>query len=223
MRAWIGSCVAALTAALALSAPASASTGTVKLSWYTTAIIKLTLTPNYANGFGTVKATFGTQPPPVPGPGSCLDGCAVDFGAVEAGIGYLYKYAAHLNVSSNDASGFNLYGEGAANFSDGGSNSMTLNQSLFWVPSVASGDTNTGYSAGYAFNVTSGAVNPAQPEPNIPPTIAYGSYPSALISSSNPTADIYQDYELKVPMLAATSSTGTVNYYCWIVYTVVPK
>lgn len=223
MRAWIGSCVAALTAALALSAPASAGTGSVNVSWYTTAIIKLTLTPNYSNGFGTVKATFGTQPSPAPGPGSCLDGCAVDFGPVEAGDSYIYKYAAHLNVSSNDGNGFNLYGEGAANFSDGGSNTMNLDQSLFWVPSVASGDMNNGYTGGFAFNVTSGTVNPTQPEPNIPPTITYSSYPAPIEGTSNPNADIYQDYELKVPMTAATGSTGTVDYYCWIVYTVVPK
>lgn len=221
MRAWIGSCVVVLAAAFAF-APASASpvsSGTVKVAWYTNAIISMTLTPNYNAGFGTVKATFGSQPAPSPGPGSCLNSCAVDFGAVEAGIDYIYKYAAHVNVTSNDTAGFNLYGEGAANFSDGGANSMTLNQSLYWVPSVASGDGNTGFTSGYPFNVTGGVVNPVQPESGVPPTITYGSYPSPIVASTNENSDIYQDYELKVPIAAAT--TGTVNYYVWIVYTVV--
>ncbi len=217
MRAWIGSCVVALAAVLTI-APASAA-GSVKVAWYTNAIITMTLTPNYNAGYGTVKAALGTQPTPAPGPGSCANSCAVDFGAIEAGVDYLYKYAAHVNVSSNDSSGFNLYGEGAANFSDGGANTMNLNQTLYWVPSVASGDGNTGFSAGFPFNVTGGAVNPAQPESGVPPTITYGTYPAPIDSSSSESGDIYQDYELKVPNAAATS--GTVNYYVWIVYTVV--
>jgi len=212
LRAWIGSCVVALVAVLTLS-PASASpvsSGTVKVAWYTNAIISMTLTPNYNSGYGTVKATFGSQPAPEPGPGSCSNSCAVDFGRVEAGIDYIYKYAAHVNVASNDTSGFNLYGEGAANFSDGGANSMTLNQSLYWVPSVASGDANTGFTSGFPFNVTGGTVNPTQPEAGIPPTITYGAYPAPIVSSSSENGDIYQDYELKVPIGAATTSSGFV-------------
>lgn len=221
MRAWIGSCVVALAAVVTLSPALAApvSSGTVKVAWYTNAIISMTLTPNYNAGYGTVKAVFGTQPAPTQGPGACANSCAVDFGAVEAGVDYIYKYAAHVNVSSNDTSGFNLYGEGAANFSDGGANSMNLNQTLYWVPSVASGDANTGFTAGYPFNVTGGMVNPTQPESGIPPTITYGSYPAPMVVSPTENGDIYQDYELKVPNAAATSST--VDYYVWIVYTVV--
>lgn len=203
---------------LIFAAPVSAAAPTVKISWYTTAIITMTLTPNYNSGYGTVKAVFGTQPAPSPGPGACANGCAVDFGPVLAGDSYIYKYAAHLNVQSNDANGFNLYGEGAANFSDGGANSMPLNTTLYYVPSVASGDTNTGFTSGFPFSVTGGTVNPTQPESTIAPTITYGSYPAPLESVTGSTADIYQDYELKVPPTAATTS-----YYCWIVYTVVPK
>lgn len=224
MRAWIGSGLMAAIAVVLAFAPANSQTATtapVTVKWTLTPSIKLTLTPNYNIGFGTVLATFGTQPAPAPGSAATLGGGAVDFGNVIAGDSYLYKYAAHLHVTSNDASGFTVYGEGSANFSDGGSNTMTLNQTLFWLPSVASGDANTGFSAGYAFNMTSGVVSPAQPESVIAPTIAYTTYPAPITSTSTPNGDIYQDYEMKVPATAA--SGGTVNYYVWIVYTVVPK
>jgi hypothetical protein len=221
VRAWIGSSLLAAIAVLIAFAPANSQTTTsapVTVKWTLTPSIKLTLTPNYNIGFGTVLATFGTQPSPSPGSAATLDGGSVDFGNIIAGDSYLYKYAAHLHITSNDANGFTVYGEGAANFSDGGSNSMTLNQTLFWVPSVASGDANTGFSAGYAFNATGGAVSPAQPESVIAPTITYTTYPAPITSSTTPNGDIYQDYEMKVPATAAS-----VNYYVWIVYTVVAK
>lgn len=218
MRAWIGSGLLALLAAVLAGVPADAGTGTVNANWYVTGILKFTLTPNYNAGYGTVLATFGTQPAPSPGSGACLQGCSVDFGNVMQGSSYLYKYAAHLHVLTNDANGFNIYGEGAADFTDGAGNTMPLSQSLFYLPSGATSDTNTGFSPGLAFNVTSGTVSPSTPSSSTAPAITYTTYPSPMYASSLGTNDYYQDYQLKVPYTAAT-----VNYFVWIVYTVVPK
>ncbi len=218
LRAWWTTFIFVAAAAIATIAPAGAqSTGSAVVKWYTSAVVQIALTPNYANGYGTVKAVFGTQPTPSPGTGACLSGCAVDFGMVQAGVQYLYKYAAHLNVTTNDTAGFNVYAEGAANFTDGAGNAMTLNQALYYVPSVASGDTNNGFSAGYPFQVTSGTTS-GPPNPSTPPTIAYMTYPAAVYSSTTQNGDVYQDYEMKVPPSANAS-----NYYVWIVYTVVAK
>lgn len=210
LRAVLPAMLAALCAA-----PACAG-GTVKVKWYVNAIVSMTLTPNYATPFGTVPASFTATPAPVPGPGSvgCQTyGCPVDFGAVEAGKDYLYRNAVQLAVSSNDPSGFRLYGEGTADFSDGGTNTMTLNQTLYWLPSSPS---NTGYSAAYPFEVTSGTVTPGSP-----PTITYATFPAPIETVAVASADVDQDYELKVPVTAATGST--VDYSVWIVYTVVPS
>lgn len=218
MRAWIGSVSLAVIAAAAalfpLDAAASGTGGSTTVSWYMTPTLQFTLTPNYTSGYGTVPASFGTQATPAPGTGACLQGCSVDFGVVQQGKTYLYKYAAKLTVNTNDTNGYNVYGEGTADFSDGSGNTMSIAQSLFFLPSVASGDTNTGYSPSYPFSVTSGTVTPGTP-----PTIAYTVYPAPIVSvPTSGTSNVYQDYQIKVPY-AATVST----YSAWIVYTVVAK
>lgn len=218
MRAWIGSWLVAFAAAALGALPAAASTGAVNVNWYVTGVVQFSLIPNYNTGFGPVLASFGTQPTPGPAPSACLQGCAVDFGTVMQGSSYLYKYAAHLHVVTNDGNGFNVYGEGAADFTDGSGNTMPISQSLFYLPSGASSDSNNGFSPGLAFNATSGMVNPAAPGPTTAPTIAYGTYPVAMFTSATASNDYYQDYELKVPYTAAASS-----YYAWIVYTVVAQ
>lgn len=214
MRTWLTAFLVWTAALAAAVVPAhAASSGNAVVQWYTSAIVQVSLTPNYTTGYGTVKAVFGTQPTPAPGSSACLSGCSVDFGTVQAGSQYLYKYAAHLNVQSNDTAGFNVYGEGAADFSDGSGNTMPLGQTLFYVPSSASGDTNNGFTAGYPFSVTSGTVGAGTP-----PTISYTVYPSPIYSSATSNGDVYQDYEMKVP---ATANPST--YYVWIVYTVVAR
>jgi hypothetical protein len=210
----------AILIALAAWCPATASstTSSVTVQWYAQAVVKFALTPNYNAGYGSVKAVFGTQPTPAPGPDACLQGCAIDFGGVMGGTDYLYKYAAHLNIQTNDVNGVNLYGEGAADFTnttDG--TSQTLDQALYYLPSVASGDTNTGFSPALPFYRTSGAVSGNSF--GTAPTITYATYPSPVTATSSAaTADLYYDYQLKVPGAA----TGG-QYYVWIVYTVVAK
>jgi len=220
VRGWIGFCTLTVAAILLSVMPASAGAGPVKVQWYVTGILKFTLTPNYNTGYGPVPAKFGTQPTPNPGAGACLLGCADDFNTVVQGGQYLYKYAAHLHVVTNDANGFLVYGEGSADFSDGGANSFPVSGSLYYLPSGATSDSNTGFSPGYPFNKTSGTVNPSTPLFGSAPTITYMTYPAPMFTATAPTADYYQDYELKVPANAPVSSS---EYFVWVVYTVVPQ
>lgn len=223
MRAWIGSLVAAAAAMLSVATPAMAAAPNVTIGWYTSAIIKLSLTPNYANGFGTVKAVFGTQPTPAPGPGALLDGGFVDFGPVIAGTNYLYKYAVHLNITSNDVNGFNLYAEGASDFTGATSGgTSTLNQTLYYLPSTngVTTDSNTGFSPSFPFYKTSQTIlgSPNAPYAGPAPAIQYSTYPSPIYQSTTGDGDAYYDFELKVP---PTLSADT--YYVWVLYTVVAR
>lgn len=225
MRAWIGSCViAALTVLPALvpvAANASSASGNVTVQYFITPSVKFTLTPNYNSGYGPIPATFGTPPAPTPGAGACFQGCAVDFGTVMAGSTYLYKYAAHINVHTNDTSGYNLYAEGAADITDSHGNTIPIAQSLFYLASGATTDPNTGFSSGLPFMATSATVNPPTPDINTAPTVTYASYPAPLFSTAIAgTSDYYQDYQFKVPY---TAVSGGFTYFVWIVYTVIAK
>ena len=115
-----------------------ASTASTIVTWRANAIVKLTLTPNYNSSFGAVPAVIGAQPAPTHGPNAIFDGGSVDFGNIEAGKTYLYKYAVELNVTTNSSTGFNLYGEGAADFynlTDG--SSVPVSQTVYYLPSTA--------------------------------------------------------------------------------------
>lgn len=219
MRTWFGIAIL-VTLLVGVAARTSAqSNPTVDVNWHTTPAVKFALTPNYASGYGTVKAVFGTQPAASPGSGACLNGCAVDFGNVISGTDYLYKYAAHLNIQSNDLNGVYVYGEGAADFyNQTDATSVSLNQALYYLTSTSGGtDSNTGFSASLPFNRTSGTVSGNSFATT--PTISYATYPSPLASTqSSGTADLYYDYQLKIPASATAGS-----YYVWVVYTVVAK
>lgn len=210
----------AIAMGFATLSPASATvaTGSANFKWSATSIVRLTLTPNYSAGYGSIPAVFGTQPAPTHGVDAPSVGSgAVDFGSVLAGNSYIYRYAVHLNVFTNSSTGFNLYGEGAADFFNQSDSSTTpVSQSVFYVHSTATGDANTGFTPGLPFQktvapVTGGGFPTA-------PTIAYGGYPSPVASSASSAADLYYDYELKVPPTATGGS-----YFVWIVYTVVPQ
>lgn len=209
-----------IAAALAACVPAFAGTSNdnVTTKWNTQAVIKLSLTPNYATGYGAVKAVIGTQPAPTHGPDATGVGLGdVDFGTVASGTSYIYKFAAHVNVTSNDPSGFSLFGQGAADFQQtAGSGTMSTSQTLYYVNSVPSGtDANTGFSSGIPFsNAVSGVSAFSY---TLAPTIAppYGMPIATSITANN---DFYYDYELKVP---PTATTGL--YYLWVVYTAVAR
>jgi hypothetical protein len=212
----------AATALFAVLAPAVAgpvtASGAVDVKWHALPVINFTLTPNYNTGYGAVLATFGTQPTPTHGPGATGIGAGtVDFGTTLAGDTYLYKYAAHLHVTTNDTSGFVVYGEGAANLVNNTDGSQyTLSSALFYLTSGATSDSNTGFSPGFPFQQTAGAVSGGTDSVSNPATITYSAYPAPMAQSATENGDFYYDYEFKVP---PTATNG--NYYVWIVYTVV--
>ena len=204
--------------AFASLVPAQAQTynGSVSVKWYAAKIVRFNLTPNYAIGFGTVKATFGTQPAPSPGPNAVFQGGSVDFGTVMQGNDYLYRYAAHVNVTTN-APGFVVYAEGTADFTGTGANAgntLPIGQTIYWLNSTSGGsDPNNGFSPSTPFQKTS---MPGSSYNN--PTINYTTYPSPAYTSAAGNADLYFDYELKLP---SNASLGA--YYVYIAYTVVPS
>jgi hypothetical protein len=208
-------------ALMAVVSPAGAATatGTVDVTWHQLPIIHFSLTPNYYTGYGSVLATFGTQPAPTHGPGATgVSTGTVDFGTTLAGDTYLYKYAAHLHVTTNDNAGFYVYGEAATMITNNSDGSTYPAQALYYLNSGASSDSNTGFSPGLPFSPTGGTVTGGGDSISSPPTITYGTYPSPVEQTSTANADFYFDYQFKVP---PTATAG--NYYVWIVYTVVGK
>jgi len=225
MKRYLLGVLGAIFAAVAMAAvlsPAGAVTesGSVTVHWDQLPIINFTLTPNYATGYGSVLATFGTQPTPTHGPGATAVGSGtVDFGTTLAGDTYLYKYAAELVVTTNDSNGFYVYGEAAAALTNNTDNSVySVANSVFYLTSSASGDANTGYTPGLPFMQTGGSVSQGAPADSIsnPPTITYSAYPAPIAVSSSANNTYYYDYQFKVP---GNATNG--NYYVWIVYTVV--
>jgi len=210
----------AIAMVFATLAPVSAiaAVGTSTWKWNTTSIVQLTLTPNYSTGYGSIPAVFGTQPAPTHGVDApSVGNGAVDFGSVLAGNSYIYRYAAHLHVFTNSATGYNIYGEGAADFFNQSDSTTTpVGQTIFYVHSTATGDANTGFTPGLPFQKTTSPVTGGGFATT--PVINYGGYPSPMVTTSAPTGDFYYDYELKVPPTA----TGGA-YFVWIVYTVVPQ
>jgi hypothetical protein len=215
----MGTLFVAMAMTVVLSpAVAATATGTVTVKWQAPPIVHFTLTPNYYTGYGSVLASFGTQPTPTHGPGATGVGAGtVDFGQTIAGDTYLYKYAAELAVTTNDPSGFYIYGEAAAalvNNSDG--STYPINQAIYYLPSGATSDSNTGFTPGLPFAQTGGSVSGGTDSISNPATIAYSSYPNPIATSGTDNGNFYYDYQFKVP---STATNG--NYYVWIVYTVV--
>ena len=191
----------------------------IHVHWKPTAIVRVTLTPNYNAGFGQVVAIIGSQPAPTHGPNAVLNGGSVDFGDVLAGKNYLYKYAVHLNVQSNSTTGLNVYGEGAAAFfNQADSSSVPISQAVYWLNSTSGSpaDNNTGFSAAVPFQQTGGAVTGGSFA--VPASIAYTVYPAPISQSALANTDFYYDYQLHVPGAA----TGG-DYFVWVVYTVVAR
>ncbi len=209
----------AMVIATLTSASATVASAPINVKWQATSIVRLTLTPNYNAGYGSIPAVFGAQPAPTHGADAPAVGSgAIDFGTLLAGDTYIYRYAVHLNVFTNSSTGFNLYGEGAADFfNQTDSTSTPISQTVFYVHSAATGDANTGFTPGLPFQKTTAAVAGGGSFAT-PPTITYGSYPAPVASSGLSTADFYYDYQMHVP---PTATSGA--YFVWIVYTVVPQ
>jgi len=211
--------VFATVALIVVLSPAGAATASapVNVQWHVLPVINFTLTPNYNTGYGSVLATFGTQPAPTHGPGATGVGAGtVDFGKTIAGDTYLYKYAAHLHITTNDPAGFYVYGEAAAVLTNNSDTSQYPGQYVYYLNSGASSDSNTGFTPGLPFAQTSGLVSGGSDSISDPATITYMSYPMPVAQSGVANNDFYFDYQFKVPGAA----TGG-NYYLWIVYTVV--
>ncbi len=189
----------------------------MNVEWHALPVINFTLTPNYYTGYGAVLATFGTQPAPTHGPGAPA---TVDFGTTIGGDTYLYKYAAHIHVTTNDPSGFDVYGEAAAVLTNNSNGDTYPGQYLYYLPSGAASDSNTGFTPGLPFATTSGLVS-GNVDAAGPPgaTITYGGvYPNPIAQSATANNDFYYDYQFKVPNVAVGAGG---NFYLWIVYTVV--
>jgi hypothetical protein len=225
MKRYLLGLTSALFAAMALMvilspAGAATATGNITVTWHQLPIINFALTPNYYTGYGAVLATFGTQPTPTHGPGATGVGAGtVDFGNTLTGDTYLYKYAAHLHITTNDGNGFYVYGEAATaitNTADG--STYPVPTAMYYLTSGATSDSNTGFTPGLPFATTSGTVTPGGDSVTTPASISYAAsgYPNPITTSSTENGDYYYDYQFKVP------DTGTAgNYYVWIVYTVV--
>ncbi len=216
--------VTALLALVPAFAAAQSSNGsTVSTKYNVLPFIKMSLTPNYASGFGPVKSVLGGATTVLaPGSFATLNGGAVDFGTVQQGVAYLYRYAAKITVTSN-ATQFTLFAQGSADLTGtsdttnavpaSGSttgNTMPINQTLFWLTSTSGGgDPNTGYSAAQPFISANATWN----SPTVPGTGAQ-IYHGAISS----TANLYYDYQLRVPPTASID-----NYFVYVVYTVIPS
>jgi hypothetical protein len=165
---------------------------------YTSGSTSLTITPNYAAGFGPKLygggSTYGNLPP---GPSAATNSGAVDFGYVEQSEDYLYTYAVQLQVVT--ANGFSLYAE--ANSDLQGSGTLPVRTHLFWEPTVTSNgtDTNTTYStAATPFAVNTSPGNGATP---------------AVYSSTSTSVTLGYDFVLRVgPSDAAGAFSTDVTY-----------
>jgi hypothetical protein len=200
----------AIAAALASTSYSDAqSNGAAKASWKVLPSINASVTPNYQTGFGPAGGT-GSGATPAPGSAAVLDGGYVDFGTIVAGYQYIYKYAAQVQVKTNDSSGFKVFAEGTSEFI-GTSNTLTMNSVLFWM---LSGSSNTQYSAATPFQTTNNTGDtPTNGGNNV--TFANGPPSSTLIYSSSTGGTSLQgfDYQIRVPdSVPADTFTATVVY-----------
>jgi hypothetical protein len=215
--------IAAAAALLVTNAPAfgagNPSTGSAQLNYKVLATVKAQVIPNYMSGFGP-QGGGGSGSTPTPGPAAVLNGGTVDFGNVVVGYQYLYKYAAQINVQTNDKAGFVVYAEGATDLN--GSNpvptpaTFPLAQTLFWLVNNSG---NTPYSSATSFNRTGGTPIGLNGVNGIDYS-ATGGVPSSnsVVWSSAGAGNLSQgfDYQLRL-----SGSTPISQFDVYIVYTVV--
>lgn len=207
-----------LTTATAGNAFATPSVGSAQIKYKINPTVRAQVIPNYASGFGPIGG-LGSGSTPAVGAGAVLGGGTVDFGNVVVGYQYLYKYAAQVNVQTNDAAGFIVYAEGATDLN--GSNpvpapaTFPLAQTLFWL--VSSG-TNSAFSPAHTFNRTSGA--PLAGGANGIDYSGTGGAPPpmATIWSNATSGNVTQGYDYQL-RLSGVIPASQFNVY--IVYTVI--
>jgi hypothetical protein len=205
--------VAAGTAAHASGVPAQ---GSARVNYHILPSVKAQVIPNYQSGFGPTGG-LGSGSTPAVGSGAVLDGGTVDFGSVVVGYQYLYKYAAQVNVQTNDASGFIVYAEGATDLN--GSNPVPspttypLFQTLYWLPSSTA---NSAFSPATSFNTTTGTpigVNGAN-------GISYAGTPpgASIVWNSLTSGSLTEGYDYQLRLSSAMPAS---QFNVYIVYTVI--
>ncbi len=202
-----------IATALASGAHADASQGAAQARWRVVPTITASVIPNYQSGFGP-QGGAGSGSTPAAGALAVLNGGYVDFGSLVAGYQYLYKYAAQVQVGSNDNSGFKVFAEGSTDFTSLAHGTVPMNSILYWLVSSAgngpfsaaapfSSTANTGDTSLNGGNNVGFAVGP-------PAATLVWSYPGPGNSAQG------YDYEVHVP-----SSIATDTFSAIVVYTVV--
>jgi len=208
-----------LVVAVPFVASGQATNGSAKLTYKVLPTVKAQVIPNYAAGYGP-QGGLGSGATPTPGPNAVANGGTVDFGNVVVGYQYIYKYAAQVNVQTNDTAGFVVYAEGATDLN--GSNPVPspatypIFSTLYWL-NTNSG--NTPFTPATSFNKTSGTPLGVNGSNGIDYSGVGGTPPGASTvwtSSTGGTISQGFDYQLR---LSGTVPTSQFNVY--IVYTVI--
>ena len=217
MRRIVSVLIVAMASLCATRPPIAAATttqGAVQMRYNVTPVITMTVTPNYQSGFGTAGTTgsgAGSGVALGAGPAASLGAGYVDFGNVVQGYQYLYKFAAKLDVASNDPAGFTVFGEGSTDWNGSVTGSYALANVLYWL---VSGSSNTAFTVATAFQKTAGT--PANGGQNI----TYGGTPpaSATVWTFGTTGSSSRgfDYQMHVP-----TSIPIDTFSLYVVYTAV--
>ncbi|MBV8642818.1 MAG: hypothetical protein JO225_02755 [Candidatus Eremiobacteraeota bacterium] len=208
-----------LVVAVPFVASGQSTNGSAKLTYKVLPTVKAQVVPNYASGYGP-QGGLGSGATPTPGPNAVANGGTVDFGNVVAGYQYIYKYAAQVNVQTNDSAGFVVYAEGATDLN--GSNPVPspatypILSTLFWLTSSSS---NTAFSPATSFNKTGGTALGVNGSNGIDYSGSGGTPPAAsTVWNSATGGNISQgfDYQLRL-----SGSIPISQFNVYIVYTVI--
>lgn len=206
----IVSLLTVLLVSVGFAAPAFAGTGAVQAKWNVAVLLSASVVPNYTTGYGPTGGS-GSGSTPAVGPLASPGAGWVDFGTVVAGYSYLYKYAAQVNVNTNDSNGFSVYAEGSTDLNGNTTGAYPISSVLYWLVSSSA---NSPFSASTAFQKTAGTPY------NANQNITYAGTPpaSALVwaSPSGGTVSRGFDYQIRLP-----GSIPIDKFNVYVVYTVV--
>lgn len=123
---------------------------------YASGSTSLTITPNFAAGFGPVHFSLQNSnningylsSSPAPGSGAAPSAGYVDFGSVQQGTDYLYRYAVQLQIKS--VAGATVYAAASSDLvSSGGT--LPIGTHLSWLPTAPSTTSTYGADANDTF------------------------------------------------------------------------